>query len=105
MRGNEVSDDKASNHMRKLLIILALTILIFGILTITTAKNEAMFDGDDTMGFPLTYFIYLGGKRDPYPSNPTETYYWKLLLDILFAAFIAVLGLTIFTKVRARLKK
>lgn len=91
--------------MRKLLIILALTVLIFGILTITTAKFESASDGNDTMGFPLTWFIEFGGKCDPCPPNPTETYYWKLLLDILFAAFIALLGRAIFTKVKSSLKK
>jgi ABC-type phosphate/phosphonate transport system permease subunit len=101
MKGN----DKVLNLMRKLLIILVLTILIFGILTITTAKFESASDGNDTMGFPLTYFIGFGGKRFPYPPKPTETNYWKLLLDILFAAFIAILGLTIFINVKNTLKK
>lgn len=89
--------------MRKLLIIIGLTALIFGILTLTTAKYDSISDGNDTMGFPLTYFISFGGKRDFYP--PDQTYYWKLLLDILFAAFVAVLGLTIFNKVKSRLTK
>jgi hypothetical protein len=91
--------------MKKLLIILALTVLIFGILTIATAKFESVSDGNDTMGFPLTWFIGFGGKRDPVPPNPTETYYWKLLLDVLFAAVITVLGRAIFVNVKNRLKK
>jgi len=92
--------------MRKLLIILVLTGLIFGILTITTAKFESAFDGDDTIGFPLTYYHGFGyGERVVHPPIPGETYYWKLLLDILFAACMAVLSLFIFTKVKNRLKK
>ena len=91
--------------MRKLLLILALTVLVFGVLTITTAKFEGAFDGDDIMGFPLIWFRSFGGEHYPIPHNPTETYYWKLLVDILFAAFIALLGLTIFTKVKNSLKK
>jgi len=91
--------------MRKLLTIAGLTALIFGILTISTAQNDSMSDGNDTMGFPFTYYIYHGGKMDVYPPDLTETYYWKLLLDILFAAFLAVLGWTIFFKVSNRFRK
>ena len=91
--------------MRKLLIILALTALVFGVLTFSTAKYESASDGTDTMGFPFTYYTYFVGKCDPCPPSPTEIYYWKLLLDILFAAFLAVLGRVIFFKVKNRLIK
>ena len=92
--------------MKKLLIILAPTVLIFGILTCITAKFESMVDGDDTMGFPLTFYHGFGyGERVIPPPIQSETYYWKLLLDILFAAFVAVLGRAIFVKVNNRLKK
>jgi hypothetical protein len=91
--------------MRKLFIILGLTVLVFAVLTITTAKSESAADGDDTMGFPLTWYINVGGKRDFYPPNSIEIYYWKLLLDILFAACIALLGLAIFAQVKNRLKE
>jgi hypothetical protein len=74
-------------------------------LTISTAKIETPHDGEDTYGFPLTFFIRFSGMCDPCPPNPTETYYWKLLLDILFAAIIPILGWAIFTKVKNDIKK
>jgi hypothetical protein len=91
--------------MRKLLIIPGLTALVFGVITFTTANYDSMSDGNDTLGFPLTYYIYFGGKMDVYPPDLTEIYYWKLVLDILFAAFVAVLGRMIFFRVKNRFIK
>lgn len=92
--------------MRKLLIIAGLSGLIFGILTYTTAKFEGVSDREDTIGFPLTwYHRFAYGEVVVPPPIPSETFYWKLLLDILFAACIAVLGLIIFTRVKNRIEK
>ncbi|AEV97753.1 hypothetical protein A4D02_16085 [Niastella koreensis] len=92
--------------MRKLLIILVLTFLIFIILNYSTAKFEGAVDGEDTMGFPLTYFRrFAYGEVVVPPPIPTETFYWKLLFDILFAACMGIVGFTIFTKVWNSFKK
>lgn len=55
--------------MKKLLIISVLTIVVFGAVTIYTAKIETPFDGNDTYGFPLTYFIRFSGECAPYHTQ------------------------------------
>jgi hypothetical protein len=71
--------------MKKYLALGILTIILFGTLTISTAKIETPFDGNNTYGFPLTFLIRLGGKRFPNPENWTEIFYFKLLVDIAVA--------------------
>ena len=53
--------------MKKYLALCILTIIIFRALTISTAKIDTAFYGDDSYGFPLTYFIRFGGMCSPCP--------------------------------------
>jgi hypothetical protein len=93
--------------IKKLLIICALSIAIFIAMTISTAKLESAFDGNDTYGFPLTFFIRFSGMCEPcLPGAPeSEIFYWRLLVDLLTAAIIPVLSWAIFNKVKNNLKK
>ena len=86
--------------MKKYFALSILTIIIFGTLTISTAKIETPFDGDDTFGFPLTFLIRLGGKRFPIPENWTEIFYSKLFFDIAVAFLLAIIVWTVYTKLR-----
>jgi len=90
--------------MKKALLFLGLTTFVFVAITLSTSKIETPFDGDDTYGFPVTYFIRFSGMCDPCPPNPTETYYLKLLVDILFAAGIAAVGWIFFKKLKTVVK-
>jgi Na+-driven multidrug efflux pump len=98
---------RPSNHIRKLLIILAPTLLIFGILTVTTATLKGASDGDDTWGYPFTCFIRFSGNCAPCLPDPitSEIYFFPLLFDLLFAAIIPLLGWIIYTRVKKRLSK
>lgn len=89
--------------MKKYLALCILTIIVFGTLTISTAKIETPFDGNNTYGFPLTFLIQLGGKRFPNPENWTEIFYFKLLVDITVAFLLAILIRTVYTKLRMTL--
>ena len=89
--------------MKKYLVICILTIIIFGTLTILTAKIETSFDGDNTFGFPLTFLIRLGGKHFPIPESWTEISYYKLFVDIAIAFLFAIIVWTVYTKLRKNL--
>lgn len=91
--------------MKGFLALCILTIIIFATLTISTAKIETPVDGNDTYGFPLTFFIRFSGMCSPCPPNPTETSYWKLFVDIVAAFLIAVVILTVYTRLRKTLQK
>ena len=91
--------------MRKFLPLFVLTIIVFGILTISTAKIETPFDGNDTYGFPLTFFIRFSGMCSPCPPNPTETFYLKLVVDITVAFLFAVISLIAYAKLRQTMIK
>ncbi|OQP57264.1 hypothetical protein A3860_11965 [Niastella vici] len=95
--------------MRKkiLLIISVLTIVLFSYLTISTAEIRSGSDGEDTYGYPLTFFIRFSGECDPcLPDAPeTEINFLKLLLDLLFAAIFPILGWAFIIKVKKDIKK
>jgi hypothetical protein len=91
--------------MKKYLALCILTIIVFGALTISTAKIETPFDGNDTYGFPLTFFIRFSGMCSPCPPNPTETFYLKLLGDVAVAFLIAIIIWTVYTKLRNTLQE
>lgn len=90
--------------MKKYLVFCILTIIVFGVLTISTAKIETPSDGNDSYGFPLTFLIRLGGKRSPNPIGWTEISYLKLLLDIVVAFLLAIIVWTIYVKLRKTLQ-
>ena len=73
-----------------------------GTLTISTVKIETPFDGNDTYGFPLEFYKIYGGKRTYYPPN--EFSIIKLTIDIITAAFISFVIMTIIKKIRQRKK-
>lgn len=84
--------------MKRLLALCILTVIIFATLTISTAKVETPVDGNDTYGFPLTFFIRFSGMCLPCPPNPTETSYLKLLVDIAVAFLFAVICWTAYIR-------
>ncbi len=86
--------------MNKYLAICILTIVTFLTLTISTAKTETAFDGNNSYGFPLTFFTSLGGKRFPTPTSGSELFYVNLLFDVTVAVIIAFLIWTIYTTTR-----
>lgn len=88
------------NPMKKYLPLCILTIIVFGTLTISTAKIETPIDGEDTYGFPLTFFIRFSGMCSPCPPNPTEIYYLQLVADVAVAFLLSLIIWTIYTKLR-----
>ncbi|MBO6514970.1 MAG: hypothetical protein JJ975_00280 [Bacteroidia bacterium] len=73
--------------------IVYATLFVFVVITYATSKIETPFDGDDTYGFPFTFYIVYSGMCDPCPDEPTQFYGFKLWIDILFSAILAVAGL------------
>jgi hypothetical protein len=73
--------------MKKYIALCVLTIIVFGTLTLLTAKIETAFDGNDNYGFPFEFYKIYGGKRTYYPPN--EFSIIKLTIDIIIAAFIS----------------
>ncbi|MDI9364229.1 MAG: hypothetical protein QM541_04705 [Flavobacterium sp.] len=85
--------------MRKLITLFILTAIVLGTVTISTSKVETPFDGNDTYGFPLTFFIRFSKMCKPCPANGSEIFYLKLSLDILIAFIIALIIWTGYKKV------
>lgn len=85
--------------MKKVVLFFALTSIVFVKLTLSNAEIKSPSDGDDTYGFPLTCLIQHSGMCDTCTpdTNLTEIFYWKLLVDILFAASLVAIGWIIFS--------
>lgn len=84
--------------MKKYLTLCISTIIIFTTFTISTAKIATPADGNDTYGFPLTFFTKLGGKRFPKPIHSTEIFYFNLFIDIILALLLAIVIWVIYIK-------
>lgn len=60
-----------------------LFLLLFSFVICLTADFQSAGDGNDQVGFPFTFYTYLGGKRF---IEPPTRYVWKLaylLMDVL----------------------
>lgn len=62
---------------------LCILIILFLVSSIATCSYNSPSDGNDTIGFPFTFYEYLGGKRDPEPQNRTVFNFSALLSDVL----------------------
>ena len=71
--------------MKKVLLISMLSLATFVTATLATAKIETPFDGDDTYGYPFTFFVRFSGMCNRCPPNPTEIKFTALLIDLALA--------------------
>ncbi len=88
--------------MKKTLLILAGTIVIFIIAVIATAEYFTSVDGDDTYGYPFTFYTVYGGKMEV-PLQPYFNFS-TFAFDILLATFAAWLIVTAITFLRKKIK-
>lgn len=86
--------------MKKYVAFCILSIVIFLILTVSTAKIDTPSDGNDSFGFPLTFFIRFGGKRLNQLTQLSEIFYLNLLIDVVVALIIATLIWTVYVMLR-----
>ena len=63
-------------------------VLVFALVTALTMRFEAMSDGYTTLGFPVTFLQYTGGKC----SACTQYFRWHALALDLSIAFIFPFG-------------
>lgn len=89
--------------MKKIILILVWTALLFLGLTIVTASIEAPSDGNNSFGFPFTFYRVYGGKRTYY--HPDDFSILTLLLDVLCAGIIFFAGKSIFASLKAKIRK
>ncbi len=73
--------------MKRILLILSFTVLLFVVLTLFTASIEIPFDGNNNFGFPFRFYKIYGGKRSFYPPNEFSVV--MLLIDVVFV-YLAV---------------
>jgi hypothetical protein len=75
-------------------------VLVFALVTALTMRFEAMSDGYTTLGFPVTFLQYTGGKC----SACTQYFRWHALaLDLLLALAFAFGGLKAWKRVATKL--
>jgi hypothetical protein len=91
--------------MKKIFAVFLWSTFSFVVLTLTTAKIETPFDGDDNYGFPFTFFVRFSGMCKPCPPNPTETKISYLLIDILFSIIVGLLLWFVARKIKLSLTK
>ncbi|MFD2942157.1 hypothetical protein [Flavobacterium notoginsengisoli] len=92
--------------MKKFIVIILLTIIIFTILTFSTASLEMKVDGNDMYGFPASFYVLYGGMVAPTPtSEMTNFVFLNLVLDIAVAFILAVIVLMFYQKVTKKFVK
>ena len=76
--------------MKKTILILFLTLIAFVTLTLTTAVEQKMVDGENIYGFPLTFYIeYSLHTVDPL-LKPSGFYPFALFVDIAVSLSISL---------------
>lgn len=87
--------------MKKFALICLLTVIIFVILTLSTASLQRKVDGNDIFGFPAAFYIRYGGMVSPAPTTEmTRFILLNLVLDIVAASIIAMLFFGIYPKIK-----
>jgi len=82
--------------MKRILLILSFTVLLFAVLTLATAIIETPFDGNNNFGFPFRFYKIYGGKRSFYPPNEFSVV--MLLIDVVFVYLVVWLSNVILVK-------
>ena len=82
--------------MKKSIFISLISLVVFTILSLSTAKWETRVDGNDTVVYPMTFYTKFSGMCFDCPPKPYKINYLNLTIDLLFAGLI---GLTIYSSV------
>ncbi|POY34632.1 hypothetical protein C3K47_19280 [Solitalea longa] len=69
------------------LLIILIVLFLLTILALSTFNSPS--DGNDSFGFPFTFYTYLGGKRSPEPLTRHDLNISMLVLDILILATVS----------------
>ena len=88
--------------MKKAILISIISIVIFGILSLITAKWETVVDGHDTVGFPMTFYIKFSSMCFDCPPERYKINYLNLTVDLLIAGFIGFVIFTSIEKIKIR---
>ncbi len=91
--------------MKKDLTELLLAVLSVVTLTLFTAKLASASDGNNTYGFPFTFYTRFGGKRFPPILKNSEMNYVNLLADIGLSFIVGLLFWKIFQFVMSKQQK
>lgn len=84
--------------LQRLVLISFLFLLVIQILTLDFLSAS---DGNNKIGFPFTFYEYLGGKRFPEPNTRHHFFALALLTDVLIT-FSIPFCILFFWKTRKR---
>lgn len=76
--------------MKRFFIIFLLSIISFTLLTIKSARIESHFDGNDTYGFPLTFYTKFSSMCVDCPGPKYEIHYLNLVADFAVAVLVGI---------------
>lgn len=89
--------------MKNILVICLLTVIIFTILTFSTASLQRQVDGNDTYGFPAAFYILYSEMVYPAPTEKmTHFVFLNLVLDVAVSFVIAISISGIYHKVKKK---
>lgn len=72
----------------KLQRLVIISFLFFFVAQMLTLDLSSASDGNDKIGFPFTFYEYLGGKRFPEPNTRHHFLALSFLTDVLIALSI-----------------
>lgn len=90
--------------MRKLIKIIVLAILIFISVTWLTMEIETPFDGNDTYGWPFTFYTRLSVMTEPSSGGQVETSTEYFLIDFVVSGVLAFVSFSLVQKLIRRNK-
>ncbi len=92
---------KMKNSIRILIIFL----ILFLIITLVTSNFNRSSCGNDTVGFPFTFYTYYGGKMSVEPASREQFNFAFLFFDISIVLIVSILVNSLFLKRRKLFKR
>lgn len=80
--------------------IIAICTIACIVTFLITGVFSSFSDGNNTLGFPFTFYQYLGGKRFPEPESRHHFNASLLVVDLLIVSVVSVSVGFIFKKMR-----
>ncbi|MFC0779508.1 hypothetical protein [Flavobacterium sp. HJSW_4] len=87
--------------MKKTLLLIFSTAVVFTVLTFSTASLQRQVDGSDRYGFPASFYVLYSEMVYPTPvEEMTNFIFLNLVFDIVIAFLITIILFGIYKKTK-----
>lgn len=93
---------KIAMKLNKIVLVCACILIV---VLAATASFNSIVDGNDAVGFPFTFYEYLGGKRFPEPTTRYNFNFFACAIDLILLFGGSFVGLIFYQRRQLTKKK